>query len=161
MVCCGFSGSCVALREPGIGLKKAVFCATEGSLQRFFGGGDDVSLFLPDTAAIVIPPAVAALISRQRRTSAEWLKCVFLIGALRKGWEGRTAVVIWLALTDAGCIACVQSSLIQWQSTKGVVSCGLNTPRHDDLWLVFHPDESSLSEGGCAHEGLDVDHCMV
>jgi len=38
-------------------------------------------------------------------------------------------------------------------STK-VLSRALEYAATHDLLVVFHPDESSLSEGGCAHEGL-------
>lgn len=135
----------VSLREPGLTQKGNI--ATEG--RAAVSGGVTTLVCPPDTLPIVDTAAVAALI--QDKADDAGMANVFPLGALTQGLEG-AQLSNMVALTDAGCIA-LSNHRHPMASTK-VLSRALEYAATHDLLVVFHPDESSLSEGGCAHEGL-------
>ncbi|MBJ7554966.1 dihydroorotase [Marinomonas spartinae] len=135
----------VALREPGQTQKGNI--ATEG--RAAVSGGVTTLVCPPDTNPIVDTSSVAALI--QDKADEAGMANVFPIGALTKGLAGEQLSNM-MALTDAGCVA-VSNHRYPIANTK-VLSRALEYAATHDLLVVFHPDEESLSEGGCAHEGL-------
>ena len=135
----------VSLREPGQTQKGNI--ATEG--RAAVSGGVTTVICPPDTRPIVDTPAVAALI--QDKADEAGMANVFPIGALTQGLEG-AQLSNMVALTDAGCVA-LSNDRHAMVNTK-VLSRALEYAATHDLLVVFHPDEKSLSEGGCAHEGL-------
>ena len=135
----------VSLREPGYTQKGSV--ATEG--RAAVSGGVTTLICPPNTSPIVDTPAVAALI--QDKADEAGMANVFPIGALTQGLDG-THLSNMVSLTDAGCVA-LSNDRHAMVNTK-VLSRALEYAATHDLLVVFHPDEKSLSEGGCAHEGL-------
>jgi len=135
----------VSLREPGQTQKGNI--ATEG--RAAVSGGVTTVICPPDTRPIVDTPAVAALI--QDKADEAGMANVFPIGALTQGLEG-AQLSNMVALTEAGCVA-LSNARHAMANTK-VLSRALEYAATHDLLVVFHPDEKSLSEGGCAHEGL-------
>ncbi len=135
----------VSLREPGFTQKGSI--ATEG--RAAVSGGVTTVVCPPDTSPIVDTPAVAALI--QDKADEAGMANVFPIGALTQGLEG-SHLSNMVSLTDAGCVA-LSNGRHAMANTK-VLSRALEYAATHDLLVVFHPDEESLSEGGCAHEGL-------
>jgi dihydroorotase len=135
----------VSLREPGFTQKGSI--ATEG--RAAVSGGITTLICPPDTRPIVDTPAVAALI--QDKADEAGMANVFPLGALTQGLEG-SQLSNMVALTEAGCIA-LSNGRHSMANTK-VLSRALEYAATHDLLVVFHPDEKSLSDGGCAHEGL-------
>ncbi|MCV2401780.1 dihydroorotase [Marinomonas sp. C2222] len=135
----------VALREPGYTQKGNI--ATEG--RAAVSGGVTTLICSPDTKPIVDTPAVAALI--QDKADEAGMANVFPLGALTQGLEG-SQLSNMVALTEAGCVA-LSNGRHEMANTK-VLTRALEYAATHDLLVVFHPDEKSLSEGGCAHEGL-------
>lgn len=135
----------VSLREPGQTQKGNI--ATEG--RAAVSGGVTTVICPPDTRPIVDTPAVAALI--QDKADEAGMANVFPIGALTQGLEGEQLSNM-VALTDAGCVA-LSNGRHSMVNTK-VLSRALEYAATHDLLVVFHPNEKSLSDGGCAHEGL-------
>lgn len=135
----------VSLREPGLSQKGTI--ATEG--RAAVAGGVTSLVCPPDTKPIVDTSAVAALI--QDKAEEAGMANVLPIGALTQGLEG-AHLSNMVALAEAGCVA-LSNHRRPMVSTK-VLSRALEYAATHDLLVVFHPDESSLSEGGCAHEGM-------
>ncbi|MDB4837233.1 dihydroorotase [Marinomonas sp.] len=141
----GLVDSAVALREPGYTQKGSI--ATEG--RAAVSGGVTTLICSPNTRPIVDTPSVAALI--QDKADEAGMANVFPLGALTQGLEG-SQLSNMVALTEAGCVA-LSNDRHSMANTK-VFTRALEYAATHDLLVVFHPDEKSLSEGGCAHEGL-------
>ena len=135
----------VALREPGFSQKGSI--ATES--RAAVSGGVTTLVCPPDTNPIVDTPAVVALI--QDKADKAGMANVFPLGALTRGLDGEHLSNM-VSLTDAGCVA-LSNHRRPMASTKVLFQALEYAATHDFL-VVFHSDESSLSEGGCAHEGL-------
>ncbi len=135
----------VSLREPGYSQKGSIASETRAAAS----GGVTTVVCSPDTSPIVDTPAVAALI--QDKALAAGQANVFPLGALTQGLSGK-ALSNMVALTDAGCVA-LSNQRHAMDSTK-VLSRALEYAATHDLLVVFHSDEKSLSDGGCAHEGV-------
>jgi dihydroorotase len=135
----------VSLREPGYTQKGNIASETLAAAS----GGVTTLICPPDTKPIVDTPAVAALIQDKAFESGR--ANVLPIGALTQGLEG-TKLSNMVALTEAGCVA-VSNHRQPMVNTK-VLSRALEYASTHDLLVIFHPDETSLSEGGCAHEGV-------
>ena len=135
----------VALREPGYTQKGNIASETLAAAS----GGVTTLVCQPDTKPIVDTPAVAALIQDKAFESGR--ANVLPIGALTQGLAGEQLSNM-VALTEAGCVA-VSNHRHPMASTK-VLSRALEYASTHDLLVIFHPDETSLSEGGCAHEGV-------
>ncbi|WP_438462429.1 dihydroorotase [Marinomonas sp. PE14-40] len=135
----------VSLREPGYTQKGNIASETLAAAS----GGVTTLVCQPDTKPIVDTPAVAALIQDKAFESGR--ANVLPIGALTQGLEGEKLSNM-VALTEAGCVA-VSNHRHPMVSTK-VLSRALEYASTHDLLVIFHPDETSLSDGGCAHEGV-------
>lgn len=135
----------VSLREPGFSQKGSI--ASEG--RAAVAGGVTTLICPPDTKPIVDTPSVAALI--QDKADEAGMANVFPLGALTQGLDG-THLSNMVALTDAGCIAL--SNHRHPMANSKILTRALEYAASNDLLVVFHSDEASLSEGGCAHEGL-------
>ncbi|MCB5161186.1 dihydroorotase [Marinomonas algarum] len=135
----------VSLREPGFTQKGTI--ASEG--RAAVSGGVTTLVCPPNTRPIVDTSSVAALI--QDKADEAGMANVFPLGALTQGLAGEQLSNM-VGLTEAGCIA-LSNHRNPMASTK-VLSRALEYAATHDLLVVFHPDETSLSEGGCAHEGL-------
>jgi len=141
----GLVDTAVALREPGYSQKGTI--ASEG--RAAVSGGVTTLVCPPNTKPIVDTPAVAALI--QDKADEAGMANVFPIGALTQGLQGEQLSNM-VALTDAGCVAL--SNHGHDLASNRVLSRALEYAATHDLLVVFHPNDSSLSEGGCAHEGM-------
>ncbi len=135
----------VSLREPGFSQKGSI--ASEG--RAAVSGGVTTLICPPDTKPIVDTPSVAALI--QDKADEAGMANVFPLGALTQGLDG-AHLSNMVSLTDAGCIAL--SNHRQPMASSKILTRALEYAASNDLLVVFHSDEASLSEGGCAHEGL-------
>ncbi|KZM40306.1 dihydroorotase [Marinomonas sp. SBI22] len=135
----------VSLREPGYTQKGNIASETLAAAS----GGVTTLVCQPDTKPIVDTPAVAALIQDKAFESGR--ANVLPIGALTQGLEGKKLSNM-VALTEAGCVA-VSNHRHPMVNTK-VLSRALEYASTHDLLVIFHPDETSLSDGGCAHEGV-------
>ncbi|SBS32824.1 Dihydroorotase [Marinomonas aquimarina] len=140
----GLVDTAVALRDPGYSQKGTI--ASEG--RAAVSGGVTTLVCPPNTKPIVDTPAVAALI--QDKADEAGMANVFPIGALTQGLQGEQLSNM-VALTDAGCVAL--SNHGHDIASNRVLSRALEYAATHDLLVVFHPDDPSLSEGGCAHEG--------
>lgn len=141
----GLVDTAVALREPGYSQKGTI--ASEG--RAAVSGGVTTLICPPNTKPIVDTPAVAALI--QDKADDAGMANVFPIGAITQGLQGEQLSNM-VALTDAGCVAL--SNHGHDIASNRVLSRALEYAATHDLLVVFHSDDSSLSEGGCAHEGM-------
>ncbi|MGR0279270.1 dihydroorotase [Marinomonas dokdonensis] len=135
----------VSLREPGFSQKGSI--ASEG--RAAVAGGVTTLICPPDTKPIVDTPSVAALI--QDKADEAGMANVFPLGALTQGLDG-AHLSNMVSLTDAGCIAL--SNHRHPMASSKILTRALEYAASNDLLVVFHSDEASLSEGGCAHEGL-------
>lgn len=135
----------VSLREPGFSQKGSI--ASEG--RAAVSGGVTTLICPPDTKPIVDTPSVAALI--QDKADEAGMANVFPLGALTQGLDG-AHLSNMVSLTDAGCIAL--SNHRHPMASSKILTRALEYAASNDLLVVFHSDEASLSEGGCAHEGL-------
>ncbi len=135
----------VSLREPGYTQKGNIASETLAAAS----GGITTLVCQPDTNPIVDTPAVAALIQDKAFESGR--ANVLPIGALTQGLGGEKLSNM-VALTEAGWVA-VSNHRHPMVNTK-VLSRALEYASTHDLLVIFHPDETSLSEGGCAHEGV-------
>ncbi|MFD1383430.1 dihydroorotase [Rhodanobacter aciditrophus] len=141
----GLVDAAVALREPGYTQKGSI--ASEG--RAAVSGGVTTLICPPNTKPIVDTPAVAALI--QDKADDAGMANVFPIGAITQGLEGEQLSNM-VALTDAGCVAL--SNHRNSYASNRVLSRALEYAATHDLLVVFHPDDKSMSDGGCAHEGV-------
>lgn len=141
----GLVDTAVALREPGDSQKGTI--ASEG--RAAVSGGVTTLVCPPNTKPIVDTPAVAALI--QDKADEAGMANVFPVGALTQGLQGEQLSNM-VALTDAGCVALSNNG--HDIASNRVLSRALEYAATHDLLVVFHPNDSSLSEGGCAHEGM-------
>lgn len=135
----------VSLREPGYTQKGSIASETFAAAS----GGITTLACPPNTSPIVDTPSVAALI--QDKALEAGRTNVLPIGALTKALAG-DQLSNMVALAEAGCIAV--SNYRQPMANTKVLFRALEYAATHDLLVIFHPDESSLSAGGCAHEGL-------
>jgi len=144
IVCPGFVDLSVRLREPGHSRKGSIRSETQAA-----AAAGVTSLCLPpDTRPIIDTPSVVEYI-RDKAEQAGYPN-VFPFAALTKQLKGQELSNMH-ALKTMGCIAvsnamCApQNLLILRHAMEYAVSHGLP--------LVLRPDEASLSQGGCIHEG--------
>lgn len=135
----------VSLREPGYTQKGSIASETFAAAS----GGVTTLVCPPNTSPIVDTPSVAALIQDKAFESGR--TNVLPIGTLTQGLKGEQLSNM-VALTEAGCIA-VSNFRYPMANTR-VLSRALEYAATHDLLVIFHSDEQSMSDGGCAHEGL-------
>jgi len=144
IVCPGFVDLSTRLREPGQTQKASMHSETQAAARAGF-----TSLCLPpDTQPVIDTVAVVELI----KDKAE--KCgypqVYPVAALTQKLAGSELSALY-ALKNAGCIAVSQAHYPMQDLL--VLRRAMEYAATHDLLLMYCPQESSLSKGGCAHEG--------
>ncbi len=144
IVCPGFVDLSTRLREPGQSHKATMESETKAAASAGF-----TSLCIPpDTSPVIDSPAIVELIEGKAE------KCgypqIYPIAALTQNLAG-TELSAMHALKKAGCIAishahhALQNLLVLRRAMEYAATY--------DLLLMYCPQETSLSNKGCAHEG--------
>ncbi|MCK5188857.1 MAG: dihydroorotase, partial [Methylococcales bacterium] len=144
IICPGFIDLSVRLRDPGQSYKGTIQSETAAA-----ASAGVTSLCLPpDTSPVIDTQAVAELIY-DKSEKANYTQ-VYPIGALTHKLAG-IELSSMSALKQAGCIA-VSNATIPLSSLL-VLRRAMEYASSHDLLVMHHPDEPSLSNQGCAHEG--------
>ena len=133
------------LREPGQEYKATIASETRAAA----AGGITTVCLPPDTTPILDTPAVIELI--HRRNEAAGCAEILTIGALTKGLAGEEISEMY-ELKRAGCVG-VTNARAPIANTR-VMRRAMEYAANYDLTIFLHADDHSLSEGGCAHEGV-------
>ncbi|MGR8979650.1 MAG: dihydroorotase [Gammaproteobacteria bacterium] len=144
IVCPGFIDLSTRLREPGQTRK-----ATFKSETRAAASAGITSMCLhPDTQPVIDTPAVAELVKELAEKSD--YPQVYPIAALTQNLEG-VELSAMLSLKQAGSIAVGNAN----QPLKNllILRRAMEYAASHDLLLMFRPNDSWLSNNGCAHEG--------
>jgi len=144
IVCPGFVDLSTRLREPGQSHKATMQSETKAAASAGF-----TSLCIPpDTSPVIDSPAVVELIEDKAERCS--YPHIYPIAALTQKLAG-TELSSMHALKQAGCIAvshghhALQNLLVLRRAMEYAASY--------DLLLIYCPQESALSNEGCAHEG--------
>ena len=144
IVCPGFIDISTRLREPGQSHK-----ATFKSETLAAASAGITSLVLqPDTKPAIDTPAIAELVKELAEKTG--YHQIYPIGALTQNLEGQELSSM-LALKQAGCIAVGNAG--KPISNLLVLRRAMEYAASHDLLLIYRPNEDSLSNRGCAHEG--------
>ena len=144
VVCPGFIDLSVRLRDPGQSYKGTIQSETAAA-----ASAGVTSLCLPpDTRPVIDTQAVVELIN-DKSEKANYTQ-VYPIGALTFSLAG-VELSSMAALKQAGCIAV--SNATAPISSLLVFRRAMEYASSHDLLVIYHPDEASLSNKGCAHEG--------
>ena len=144
VVCPGFIDLSVRLRDPGQSYKGTIQSETAAA-----ASAGVTSLCLPpDTRPVIDTQAVVELIN-DKSEKANYTQ-VYPIGALTFSLAG-VELSSMAALKQAGCIAV--SNATAPISSLLVFRRAMEYASSHDLLVIYHPDEVSLSNKGCAHEG--------
>lgn len=144
IVCPGFIDLSVRLRDPGQSYKGTIQSETAAA-----ASAGVTSLCLPpDTSPVIDTQAVTELIY-YKSEKANYTQ-VYPIGALTHKLAG-VELSSMSALKQAGCIA-VSNASVPLASLL-VLRRAMEYASSHDLLVMYHPDEPSLSNLGCAHEG--------
>ena len=144
VVCPGFVDLCARLREPGQEHKGTIASETAAAA----AAGVTTLFCPPDTHRVIDTPAVVNLV-RERAEAAGFAR-VLPIGALTRGLQGQELSSM-KALREAGCLAVgnayapVESLLILRRALEYAANCG--------LLVVVRPEDPSLRNFGCVHDG--------
>jgi dihydroorotase len=144
IVCPGFVDLSVRLREPGQEHKATIASETRAAA----AAGITTLCCPPDTSPVVDTPAVVQLL--QERAERAGMVRVLPIGALTRGLAGKELSEM-SALKQAGCLAVgnagapLANSLVMRRALEYAASYG--------LLVVIRPEDASLKNNGCAHEG--------
>ncbi len=144
VICPGFIDLSARLREPGHTRKGNI-----GSETRAAAAAGVTSLCLPpDTQPVIDTPAVVEYI-KDKAEQADYPH-ILPIGALTQRLAG-TELSSMFALKQAGCLAVsnADSPLASLQ----ILRRAMEYADSHGLLLIYRPDEPSLSNAGCAHEG--------
>jgi dihydroorotase len=145
IVCPGFIDLSTRLREPGQS-RKATFASETAAAA---AAGITTLCLQPDTIPVIDARAVAELIKDQAEKSG--YTQILPIAALTQKLEG-TELSAMLALKDAGCIAVSNAN----KPVKNllVLRRAMEYAASHDLLLIYRPNEHSLANNGCIHEGI-------
>lgn len=144
VVCPGLVDIGVRLREPGYEHKGSIGTETAAAAK----GGITSLCCLPDTDPVIDSAAVAALITRKANQKGK--ARVHPIGALTEGLNGQLLASMG-ELKKAGCVALsnaehpLASALVQRRAMEYATTF--------DFLLLLRPEEASLRDDGCVHEG--------
>ncbi len=144
IVCPGLVDLCVRVREPGQEHKGTL--VSEGAAAA--AGGITTLCVPPDTTPVIDTPAVARLLKERGQRAAKLR--VLPVGALTRGLLGRDLSEM-SALKEAGCVgvgnayAPLASNLVLRRALEYAVG--------NDLLVLLRPEDPSLRDRGCAHEG--------
>lgn len=133
------------LREPGLEYKATIESETRAAA----AGGITTVCLPPDTSPILDTPAVIELI--HRRNEAAGCAEILTIGALTKGLAGEQISEMY-ELKQAGCVG-VSNARAPIANTL-VKRRAMEYAANFDLTIFLHAEDHSLSENGCAHEGV-------
>ncbi|MEN9597525.1 MAG: hypothetical protein RL236_1959 [Pseudomonadota bacterium] len=137
IVCAGFVDLSVRLQN----LRKETIAATSSGVTSF--------CVQPDIKPTIDTPEVVKHLKELAKTAN--YPQIYFIGALTQKLEG-AELSSMLSLKQAGCIAMsngnfpIKNLLIMRRAMEYAAS--------HDLLFIYRPNEFSLSNGGCAHEGL-------
>jgi dihydroorotase len=149
IVCPGFIDLSVRLREPGETQKATIASETFAA-----ASSGITSLCLPpDTHPVIDTPAVTELI----KDKAEKVNYpnIYPLGALTQGLMGKKLSSMF-ALKSAGCIAV--SNANKPLDSLVILRRAMEYAAGHGLTIFYRPDEPSLSDNGCAHEGIMATH---
>ena len=148
-VCPGFVDLSVRLREPGYSYKGTFASETKAA-----ASAGVTSLCLPpDTKPSIDTPAVVELIND--KSEKVGYEQIYPIGALTQRLAG-TELSSMFALKEAGCIAVSNAQFPV--ANLAVLRRAMEYASSHGLLLIYRPDEPSLNNKGCAHEGLVATH---
>jgi dihydroorotase len=148
VVCPGLIDLCTSLREPGAEHKATIASETAAAVS----GGITTLSCPPDTLPVIDTPAVTGQIRHKARKAGY---CRLLPqGALTKSLNGEHLSEM-AALKAAGCIA-VTNSYVPLVSTQ-VQRRAMEYAATFGLLTIIRPEDHTLSNHGCAHEGKVAD----
>lgn len=144
IVCPGFIDLSAHLREPGQEHKATI--ASESMAAA--AAGITTLCCPPETASPIDTPAVVRLI-REKAARAGKIR-VMPVGALTRNLNGRDLSEM-AALKAAGCLAMSNghAAVANAQTLKRALEYAANF----DLLVIIHPEDTSLADQGCVHEG--------
>ncbi len=145
IVCPGFIDLSVRLRDPGKTYKGTMRSETAAAAC----SGVTSLCIPPDTNPVIDTQAVMELIY-DKSEKANYTQ-VYPIGALTQQLAGRELSSM-SALKQAGCIAVSNASAPM--ASLMVLRRAMEYASSHDLLVMYHPDEPSLSNHGCVHEGI-------
>lgn len=144
IVCPGFIDLSARLREPGQSYKGTIKSETKAAASAGF-----TSLCVPPDSRPVIDNVEVVELLKDKAEKQGYPQ-VYPVAALTQKLAGSELSSLY-ALKKAGCIAVSQANHpIQ---DLLVLRRAMEYAATHDLLLMFCPQESSLSKGGCAHEG--------
>lgn len=144
IICPGFVDISTRLREPGQS-HKATFKSETGAAA---SAGITTMVLQPDTQPVIDTPAITELVNEIAETAG--YRQIHPIGALTRNLEGQELSSM-LALKKAGCIAVGNGG--KPFSNLLVLRRAMEYAASHDLLFIYRPNEHSLSNKGCAHEG--------
>jgi dihydroorotase len=103
----------------------------------------------PDTSPIVDTPAIAELI-KDKALKVNYPN-IYPLGALTQGLIGKRLSAMQ-ALKASGCIGV--SNVNKPLASLAILRRAMEYATDHCLTLFYHPDEASLSDNGCVHEGI-------
>ncbi|MCW9024841.1 MAG: dihydroorotase [Gammaproteobacteria bacterium] len=146
IVCPGLVDLSARLREPGQEHKGTIESETRAAA----AGGITTLCVPPDTDPIIDTPAISKLIRNRARIAG--FANVVTLGALTHQLQGEHLAEMSELQTVGGCVGIsnalnpVKNTLIMRRAMEYAASCGLT--------IFLHADDTGLSAGGCAHEGM-------
>ncbi|CCE25543.1 dihydroorotase [Methylotuvimicrobium alcaliphilum] len=144
IVCPGFIDISTRLRQPGQSHKATFQTETKAAA----AGGITTLILQPDTRPVIDTPAITELVKELAENSN--YRQILPVGALTQNLEGQELSSM-LALQEAGCIAVGNGG--RPISNLLVLRRAMEYAASHDLLLIYRPNEHSLSNEGCAHEG--------
>lgn len=144
IVCPGFIDLSTRLREPGQS-RKATFASETAAAA---AAGITTLCLQPDTVPVIDARAVAELIKDQAEKTGYMQ--ILPIGALTQKLDGAELSAM-LALRDAGCVAV--SNANQPLKNLLILRRAMEYAASHDLLLIYRPNDHSLANNGCVHEG--------
>jgi|GEM_PF-2136 len=143
VVCPGLVDLRARLREPGQENKGSIESETKAAIK----GGITSLCCPPDTQPTIDSPAVVELI--HRRTEQTGCAKVYPLGALTLDLKGEKLSEMY-ALKQAGCVGV--SNLMQPVNSR-ILRRAMEYAASHGLTVYIHPQDATLSAGGCVHEG--------
>ncbi len=141
----GFVDLSVRLREPGYTRKGTIESETRAAV----AGGVTSLCLPPDTHPVIDTPAVVEYVKDKAEMAAG--AHVFPLAAMTQRLAGKQLSSMF-TLKQAGCVAV--SNADAFIDDLQVLRRAMEYADSHGLLMIFHPNESSLSLGGCAHEGV-------
>lgn len=140
----GFIDLSTRLREPGQS-RKATFASETAAAA---AAGITTLCLQPDTVPVIDARAVAELIKDQAEKTGYMQ--ILPIGALTQKLDGAELSAM-VALRDAGCVAV--SNANQPLKSLLILRRAMEYAASHDLLLIYRPNDHSLANNGCVHEG--------